>query len=190
MLRHLLGAVGLFLLLTAAARPVELQDAAGSYRIAPAGSRIAFRIPKAGGGAMTGSFGSFSGSIVIDGGDLSRSHVEISIDPRSVATGEQRADRFLLSDAVFNAPPERRITFRSMGVKRTGDGTATVAGALTARGETHNETFHVALASMKGGRIGFHVTGRVLRSRYGMDVGTPIYSNVVDFDMTLIGARN
>ncbi|TIQ53780.1 MAG: polyisoprenoid-binding protein, partial [Mesorhizobium sp.] len=28
-----------------------------------------------------------------------------------------------------------------------------------------------------------------LRSRYGMDVGTPIYSNVVDFDMTLTGRR-
>ena len=33
------------------------------------------------------------------------------------------------------------------------------------------------------------VTGKVLRSRYGMDVGTPLYSNVVDFDMTLTGKR-
>ncbi|RWB26073.1 MAG: polyisoprenoid-binding protein, partial [Mesorhizobium sp.] len=39
------------------------------------------------------------------------------------------------------------------------------------------------------GTIRFHVTGQVLRSRYGMDVGTPIYSNVVDFDMTLTGRR-
>ncbi|MFA6157909.1 MAG: polyisoprenoid-binding protein, partial [Mesorhizobium sp.] len=42
---------------------------------------------------------------------------------------------------------------------------------------------------LKGGTIKFHVTGRVLRSRYGMDVGTPIYSNIVDFDMTLTGKR-
>ena len=75
-------------------------------------------------------------------------------------------------------------------MNRTGDTTATVAGALTARGKTHNETFQVGLASLKGGRIGFRVTGRVLRSSYGMDVGTPIYSNVVEFDMTLAGDRN
>jgi polyisoprenoid-binding protein YceI len=42
---------------------------------------------------------------------------------------------------------------------------------------------------MKRGVVAFHVTGKVLRSRYGMDVGTPIYSNVVDFDMTLVGRR-
>ena len=33
------------------------------------------------------------------------------------------------------------------------------------------------------------ITGKVLRSRYGMDVGTPIYSNVVDFDMDFSAAR-
>jgi polyisoprenoid-binding protein YceI len=37
--------------------------------------------------------------------------------------------------------------------------------------------------------VTFHVTGKVLRSPYGMDVGTPIYSNVVDFDMNLLGAK-
>ncbi len=29
-----------------------------------------------------------------------------------------------------------------------------------------------------------------MRSRYGMDVGTPIYSNVVQFDMTIRGQRS
>ncbi len=182
---------GLLLFLTpAAAHSAELQDAAGRYRIAPSASRIVFSIPNASGGALRGSFGSFSGSIVIDGRDVSRSRVEIAIDPRSVATGEGRVEGFLRSDAVFNAPPERRITFRSSGVRRTGDSTATVAGPLTARGRTHSETFNVELGTLKGGRIAFHVTGRVLRSRYGMDVGTPVYSNVVDFDMTLAGDRN
>ena len=130
------------------------------------------------------------GADIFDGRDLSRSRVEIAIDPRSVATGKQRVDVFLRSDAVFNAPPERRITFRSARVSRTGATAATVAGALTARGTTHDESFRVELGSLKGRRIAFHVTGRVLRSRYGMDVGTPIYSNVVDFDMTLAGDRN
>jgi polyisoprenoid-binding protein YceI len=190
MLRPACMAAALLPFLAAQGHSVELQDAAGRYRIAPSGSRIVFSIPNAGGGALTGSFGSFSGSIVIDGGDISRSRVEIAIDPRSVAAGEERVERFLKSDAVFNAPPERQITFHSSRVKRTGDTTATVAGPLTARGKTHNETFQVELGALKGRRIAFRVTGRVLRSRYGMDVGAPIYSNVVDFDMTLAGDRN
>jgi polyisoprenoid-binding protein YceI len=188
--RGIAGACLLLVMAPIAAGSVELADAAGKYRIAPSSSRITFSIPKAGGGALTGSFRSFSGSIVIDGRDVSRSRVEIAIDPRSVAAGAGRVDDFLKSDAVFNAPPERQITFHSAGVKRTGDTGATVAGPLTARGRTHNETFQVQLGSLEGGRIGFHVTGRILRSRYGMDVGTPIYSNVVDFDMTLTGDRN
>ena len=133
MFRYALAWACLLVLAPAAAHPVELEDAAGRFRIATSASRIAFSIPKAGGGALTGTFGSFSGSIVIDGRDLSRSRVEIAIDPRSVATGKQRVDVFLRSDAVFNAPPERRITFRSARVSRTGATAATVAGALTAR---------------------------------------------------------
>lgn len=189
MFRYALAWTCLFLLTPVAAQSVELEDAAGMYRIAPSASRITFSIPNAGGGALTGTFRSFSGSIVIDGRDVSRSRVEIAIDPRSVATGKQRVDDFLLSDAVFHAPPERRITFQSARVKRSGGTAATVAGPLTARGKTHSETFRVELGSLKGRRIAFRVIGRVLRSRYGMDVGTPIYSNVVDFEMTLAGDR-
>ena len=188
--RGIVGACLLLVMAPAAAGSVELQDAAGKYRIAPSASRITFSIPKSGGGALTGSFRIFSGSIVIDGRNVARSRVEIAIDPRSVAAGTERVDAFLKSDAVFNAPPERQITFRSASVQQTGDTAASVAGPLTARGKTHNETFQVVLGSLEGRRIGFHVTGRILRSRYGMDVGTPIYSNVVDFDMTLAGDRN
>ena len=67
--------------------------------------------------------------------------------------------------------------------------TALITGRLTARGKTFPEKFSVELAGLKSGNLQFHVTGTVLRSRYGMDVGTPIYSNVVRFDMTLRGHK-
>lgn len=191
MLRQKLLFGGLLLILSMdAASAVELEAVAGRYRIAPSASRIEFSISNAAGGALTGSFGSFSGSIVIDGRDISRSRVEIEIDPRSVATGKERVDRFLRSDAVFNAPPERQITFRSARVARTGESAATITGTLTARGRTFRETFEARLTNAKGRRVGFRVTGKVLRSRYGMEVGTPAYSNVVAFDMTLTAERN
>ncbi|TIS95126.1 YceI family protein [Mesorhizobium sp.] len=169
---------------------VALSDAAGSYTISPAASSIRFSIGKAGGGGLDGAFARFKGSIRIDNSDVGRSRVNITIFPESVGTGQSRVDAFLRSDAVFDAANNPEIQFRSTSVKRIGDTTALITGRLTARGKTFPEKFTAELGGLKSGRIRFHVTGKVLRSRYGMDVGTPIYSNVVNFDMTLTGKRS
>ncbi|MGN6142558.1 MAG: YceI family protein [Mesorhizobium sp.] len=172
-----------------ASADVSLGDAAGRYSIGTGGSSIRFSIAKLGGGGLSGAFGRFSGTIRIDGADVGRSSVEITIFPDSVGTGQGRIDAFLRSDAVFDSANAPQIVFRSTSVKRTSDTTAIIAGRLTARGKSSPEVFTARLDSLKRGTVAFHVTGKVLRSRYGMDVGTPIYSNVVDFDMTLIGRR-
>jgi polyisoprenoid-binding protein YceI len=169
---------------------VALRDAAGRYTISPADSSIRFSIGKLGGGGFGGAFSRFKGSVRIDNIDVSRSRVNITIFPESVGTGQSRVDAFLRSDAVFDAANNPEIQFRSTSVKRTGDTSALITGRLTARGKTFPEKFTARLGGLKAGTIKFHVTGKVLRSRYGMDVGTPIYSNVVDFDMTLTGRRS
>lgn len=168
---------------------VSLSEVAGRYVINQNGSSIQFSIANAGGGSLKGDFSRFSGTIRLDSNDVGRSAVTITIFPESVATGESRVDDFLRSDAVFDVANEKEITFRSTSVQRMGDDTALIAGRLTARGKTFPEKFSVELAGLKSGNLQFHVTGKVLRSRYGMDVGTPIYSNVVVFDMMLTGRR-
>ncbi|MBZ9755405.1 YceI family protein [Mesorhizobium sp. ESP6-5] len=168
---------------------VVLGDAAGSYTISQTGSAIRFTIGKAGGGGFNGAFARFKGMIRIDNNDVSRSKVDLTIYPESVGTGQGRIDAFLRSDAVFDAANSPEIQFRSTSVTRTGDTSALITGRLTARGKTFPEKFTAELDGLKGGTIKFRVTGKVLRSRYGMDVGTPLYSNVVDFDMTLTGKR-
>lgn len=168
---------------------VALSDAAGRYAISKNGSSIRFVIGKAGGGGLNGAFGRFEGTIRIDGGDIGRSRVDLTIYPESVGTGEGRIDAFLRSDAVFDVANSRQITFRSTSVQRTGDKSAVVTGQLTARGNSSTEKFAVELQGMNGGQIRFHVSGKVLRSRYQMDVGTPLYSNIVAFDMQFTGRR-
>jgi len=167
----------------------SLADAAGRYAISPSGSKIRFAIGQIDGGGMQGVFGQFSGTISIDGSNIGKSRVDLTIFPASVSTGKPRVDSFLKSNAVFDTANEKQIVFRSTSVKRTGDSSAVVVGRLTARGKSSNETFNVSLENFAKGRIVFHVTGKVLRSRYGMDVGTPIYSNVVDFDMRFDARR-
>lgn len=188
MVARVLG-IMLFLVLPAAAA-VSLGDAAGRYVVSTGGSTIGFAIPKVGGGALSGTFGRFKGDIQINGQNIAGSRVDITIFPDSVRTGESRTDAFLKSDAVFDTAREKQIEFHSTTVKRTGDNTAVVSGPLKARGRTGNETFNVELRNLSNGTISFRVTGKVLRSRYGMDVGTPIYSNTVDFDMTLAAKRS
>lgn len=166
-----------------------LSAAAGNYRIDKT-SAIHFAVDQVGGGGIRGVFPEYSGNFSIDGGDVGRSSVTITLFPKSVRANEGRMDDFLRSDAVFDVAEYPKITFRSTSVKQTGPSTADIEGVLTARGKSRPAEFHAALSRQGGSRISFHVTGQIYRSPYGMGVGTPIYSNLVKFDMTLNGTRN
>lgn len=177
------------LALAAAPCPADsLSSAGGRYAIAPS-SRIAFTVAQVGGGGIAGQFRQFSGTFVIDATQVSRSSVSFTLRPASVETAQSRITGFLRSPAVFDVEAHPSIVFKSTKVTQTGPSSATIEGVLTARGITHDETFDVALLQHQGRHIAFHVTGDVLRSRYDMDVGTPIYSNVVRFDMTMQGVK-
>ncbi|WP_052958144.1 YceI family protein [Aquamicrobium sp. LC103] len=162
---------------------------AGSYAISSRGSQIAFAVPQVGGGGIAGRFSSFEGEMTIDPSNVASSRVTISIFPASVTTGKTRVDNFLRSNAVFDTAHEREIRFVSTRVLRTGERTALIEGNLTARGRTVPESFTAELMNSSGRAISFHVVGDVYRSPFGMDVGRPIYSNKVNFDMTLSGVR-
>lgn len=167
----------------------SLSEAAGRYSLLAADSRLAFNVPAVRGLGIQGRFERFGGSLEIPAGGVERARVTITIYPDSVATGQNRVDDFLKSNAVFDIANEREIVFQSRRVKRTGEDTAVIEGNLTARGGTFPETFQVRLVEFDGDGIRFNVKGKVYRSRYGMDVGTPIYSNIVDFDMDLVARR-
>lgn len=172
----------------ASAHADALSEAAGSYRIEPS-SRIAFHVGQIGGGGIDGSFAQFHGTFSIDSADIGRSKVNITLIPASVRAREKRVENFLRSDAVFDVENFPEITFRSTSVRRTSETIALIDGVLTARGKSRKAQFEASVSDRSRRRIVFHVQGKVLRSPYGMDVGTPIYSNVVEFDMVLQGRR-
>lgn len=171
------------------AQTPSLSEVAGRYAILSSESRLDFRVRAVGGPGLSGRFGRFEGRLHIPSDSVEGARIVIQIFPESVTTGQERADWFLRSDAVFDAVNEPVITFQSTRIRRTGEDTAVLEGRLTARGRSFEETFNIRLAAASGNRLRFHVEGQVFRSRYGMDVGTPLYSNVVDFDMDLIVER-
>lgn len=166
----------------------DLTEVAGRYRIT-SGSTIGFTVGQVGGGGIKGHFGQFAGSFNLKAGDLPHSIVSFDLKPQSVSTGQGRIDNFLRSPAVFDSGNYETISFRSEKVEKTGTDSARISGTLTAKGHSGPEVFDVKLTSWKGGKIAFNVSGRILRSHYAMDVGTPIYSNVVQFDMMIEGQR-
>ena len=174
---------------TAQAAADALSAAAGSYRI-DGSSSIRFAVDQVGGGGIKGSFPDYKGSFRIDGNNVGKSKVTITLYPKSVHANEARVENFLRSDAVFDVAEYPEITFRSTSVERTGASTAWIVGTLTARGKSRKAEFKADVGRQAGGAISFHVTGAIYRSPYGMGVGTPIYSNLVQFDMTLNGTRN
>jgi polyisoprenoid-binding protein YceI len=165
-----------------------LSEAAGKYQITPQ-SRIGFDVAQAGGGGISGTFRKFSGTFVLDRAGLVNSRVEFQLFPDSVQTGQKRIEDFLRSSAVFDTQNFAQVTFRSSKITQLSPTAARVEGVLNARGINKPAKFEVRLEERKGADILFHVTGKVLRSPFGMDVGTPIYSNVVQFDMMLAGKR-
>ncbi|MGN8019442.1 YceI family protein [Phyllobacterium sp. 22229] len=178
----------LFAIAPALANADTLADVAGRYRI-DASSRIGFVVEQIGGGGISGDFKKFSGVFALNNGDISRSSIEFTLFPESVNTGQSRIENFLRSDAVFDAQNFPTVTFKSTHITQTSANTATIDGILTARGKSSPASFQASLATHDRNAIVFHVEGKVMRSRYGMDVGTPIYSNVVQFNMTIHGQR-
>ncbi len=173
----------------AQAKAPSLDDAAGRYDI-DGSSKINFSVDQVGGGGISGSFGRFSGTFQLDGSDIRRSVVEFSLFPESVQTGEERIEKFLRSSAIFDTKTYPKIVFRSTKITQTSDDTAEIEGNLTAKGMTKTEHFTATLTKWNRRVISFHIQGGVYRTRYNMSTGTPIYSNIVQFDMVVNGQKH
>src|SRR5690606_15647542 len=70
---------------------------AATWDIDPAHSEVGFKVKHLGVSNVRGEFLKFSGTVVIDEKDPSKSRVEVSIDPASIDTGVAKRDEHLRS---------------------------------------------------------------------------------------------
>ena len=182
----LLGA--LLVLLPAGDSADAFSEVAGSYRVLPS-SRIHFSVARIGGAPVEGEFKRFKGNFRMDGKDVSRSKVEFSLEPGSVSAVDPRVEEFIKSEPVFDVARYPVVSFVSTSVKRVGENKATIEGRLTAKGVNRTTRFAVSYEGQSAAGLKFHVTGKLSRALFNMDVGTPVYSNMVVLDMTLLGRK-
>ncbi len=177
-----------FLLAGTAVRADQIADSAGRYKIDPA-SQLRFSVAQVGGGGIEGRFTRFSGIFSLDGQNIARSKVDFVLQADGIDVADPRIADFIRSDAVFNAAKYPEIIFRSTRIRKTGANTAHVEGNLTARGMTRIVGLEVEFQGREGRVIRFRAAGRMSRALFGMEVGTPIYSNMVVLDLDIAGKR-
>jgi polyisoprenoid-binding protein YceI len=146
--------------------------AAGTYAIDTSHSSVEFVGRHLGLAKVRGRFNQFDGSITIADAPEDSS-VAVEIDVSSVESADERRDEHLRSPDFFNVENHPKMTFRSTGVARAGDGEWDVTGDLTIRDVTRPVVLHVEFEGAENSpfgdqRIGFSATTEVNREDWGL----------------------
>lgn len=166
----------------APASPVKTEAPAGAYVLDPSHADLSFKVNHIGFSNYTARFTRFDAKLALDPADPTRTTVEATVDPRSLALPAPPAGftQALLGPDWLDAGRYPQISFRSTAVELTGADTARIHGDLTLHGQTKPIVLE---AKFNGGyagnsfdphaRIGFSAHGAFKRSDFGVSYGLP-----------------
>jgi polyisoprenoid-binding protein YceI len=176
-----------------------LEALTGEYVLDTAHSRIGFVARHAMVTKVRGSFKEFEGSGYFDPVDPSNSRIELTIQARSIDTGNADRDNHLRSNDFFDMDNYPEITFVSTSVEKEGETTYRVTGDLTIKGISKPVTIEfdyngAAVDPFQNERIGFEGTVTVNRKDWGvnwnaaLEAGGVLVSDkvVLEFDVSAI----
>lgn len=171
--------------------PRAVEPPSGTYAVDLSHASITFRVSHFGLSSYTMRFAKFDATVELDAADMTRSKLNVTIDPKSIRTDfpfpeRENFDAKIATDPQYlnaNAHPEIRFVSRS--ITRTGPTTGRILGDLTLRGVTRP----VTLDATWNGAIehpfrrvpvfGVSATGSFKRSDFGMTVLTPLVGDEV-----------
>jgi polyisoprenoid-binding protein YceI len=156
-----------------AAAQATLPAAVGApvhWRIDATHSDLSFRIRHLV-SRVRGTFGEWSGHLVVDPANLAGGSVEVEIRTASIDTRNERRDAHLRSDDFFDAGNHPTITFRSRRVEAEGNDLH-VYGDLTIRGVTRPVVLQGRMLEVAGApgrrRMALEATTTIDRMDYGV----------------------
>ena len=129
---------------------------------------------------VKGHFKPVTGVVTLDESDITKSHVEASIDAATIDTREPDRDTHLKSADFLDVEKFPTLTFTSTRVTRTGEEELEVEGDLTIHGVTRKVTFAVEGPTPPGKdpwgntRIGFSATTKINRKDFGLTWNTAL----------------
>ena len=190
-MRGRIAAVAFLLSLVAAPAAAPWDFARDRFDIDAAHSSITFSIEFMGLTRVDGRFTRYSGTMLYDEADLTRSTISVAIRTDSIFTASDFRDRHLKSPDFFDAEKFPVILFRSARVVRSG-GSFVVHGTLTMHGVTKEVAipFTRAHGRMKdmweNTRVGFVGKLKLDRRDFGI-VGPPSWERTLDLGRLTIG---
>lgn len=149
---------------------------AASYTLDGAHSRIGFGVKHMMVSTVKGSFKAFSGTVVIDDADVTKSTVSVEMETASVDTGIEKRDEHLKSADFFDVANHPKMTFKSTSVKKQGQ-KLLVTGDLSLHGVTKPVTLTVEGPTKEWtnpwGQVvrGASATGKINRKDFGLAWG-------------------
>jgi polyisoprenoid-binding protein YceI len=170
----------------------------GTWTIDPTHSSLSFSVRHLMISKVRGSFTTFSGAANI-AEDRSASTVELTIDPASVATGDENRDGHLRTGDFFDVANHPTWTFRSNGLQVSGDEEFVLRGDLTIRGVTKPVEIKGEFAGVTNDlfgntKAGFSAEAEINRKDWGLEYNAPLETGGVvigdkvklEFDIQLI----
>ena len=116
-------------------------ELSGKYAIDPSHSRIGFSARHAMVTKVRGGFNEFEGSGVLDGEDVTKSSLQVTIKAASIDTRNADRDNHIRSNDFLALDEYPEITFTSTGIEAVGGDKFRANGDLTVRGVTRPVTF-------------------------------------------------
>ena len=129
---------------------------------------------------VKGHFTGVTGVLTLNEQDITKSHVEASIDAASINTREADRDTHLKSADFLDVEKFPKLTFTSTRVTSTGEGELQVEGDLTIHGVTRKVEFTVEGPTQPGKdpwgntRIGLTATTKINRKDFGLTWNTAL----------------
>ncbi|MDR8390045.1 YceI family protein [Aliifodinibius sp. S!AR15-10] len=143
------------------------------WKIDPTHSEVQFKVKHLVISTVTGSFGSYDGTIEADGDNFENAKATFTADIDSITTNNEDRDQHLKSDDFFNADEYPQLKFESTNFEKVGDGKYKVTGDMTIR----DITKQIELEVVHGGTVddpygqtkaGFEVSGTINRKEFGL----------------------
>lgn len=168
--------------------------AADEYKIDPVNSNVGFAVKHMVVNTVHGRFVDYSGTIIYDDKDITRSTVNVTIKSASINTDNAQRDGHLKSPDFLDAQKFPEITFQSKSIEKKADGFV-AHGVLTIRGVSKNVDLAFKLSgpvSAMGSQIlGAEASLTINRQDYGvswsksLDSGGLVVSNDVKIDLNV-----
>lgn len=153
-------------------------------------STVGFKIKHMSISTVGGQFKDYTGKVIFDKEDPTKSSVEVTVKAASVDTGNTKRDDHLRSDSFFNVAKFPTLSFKSTAVKKIDDATYEITGNFTLLGTTKPITVQLTNVAFGKGpkgedRAGGEIQFKIKRSDYGMNfmVG-PMLGDEVTIDLS------